>query len=77
MSSMGWAGNYRSSNDFEGLVLCEMLTLMWSYSFCASCSSTWAVVSNWDPMKFVFIMRVVKLLSYVCGVCLWVVCRWM
>jgi hypothetical protein len=33
MSSMRWAKNYHWSDDCEGLVLCEILDLMWSYSF--------------------------------------------
>ena len=39
------------SDDCEGVVLCEMLNLMWSYSFCANCFGAWAVVNNWEMGK--------------------------
>ena len=36
------------SDDCEGVVLCEMLSLMWSYSSCGSCFGVWVVVRLGD-----------------------------
>jgi hypothetical protein len=47
MSSMGEVGNSHWNNDYEGVVLCEMLGLTWSYSSCGSCFGVWVVVSDW------------------------------
>ena len=39
--------NSNWSIDCEKVVLCEILSLMWSYCFCASCLGAWEVVSDW------------------------------
>ena len=34
-------------------MLYEMLHLMWSYNFCASCFGVWVVVSDWEIGRIV------------------------
>ena len=46
MSSMEKAKNSHWSDDCEVVVLNELLSLIWSYNSCASCSGVWAV-SDW------------------------------
>ena len=53
MSFVGYAMNSCWSDDCEGVVLCEILSLMWLYSSCVSCFGVWVVVSNWKMEQIV------------------------
>ena len=34
-------------------MLCEMLSLTWSYNSCAKCCSAWAVMNDWETGQIV------------------------